>query len=158
MFRQLLDEPDGPFAAQILEKVPAVLRSRGVGEPAGAEGLPDADQLCSGRRRAGSRAILRVHSVRTHSGHFWWMVPVRDACGCAWTGSPAGRPGQRCGAGCPDMLDTNPSGGCERPVRRDRMAAHAGQSYWQCPRHSDREKDCKNSVDSLREGQLERPF
>ena len=29
MFRQLLDEPDGPFAAQILEKVPAVLRSRG---------------------------------------------------------------------------------------------------------------------------------
>lgn len=29
MFRQMLDEPDGPFAAQILEKVPAVLRSRG---------------------------------------------------------------------------------------------------------------------------------
>ena len=29
MFRQMLDEPDGPFASQILEKVPAVLRSRG---------------------------------------------------------------------------------------------------------------------------------
>lgn len=29
MFSQMLDEPDGPFAAQILEKVPAVLRSRG---------------------------------------------------------------------------------------------------------------------------------
>lgn len=29
MFRQMLAEPDGPFAAQILEKVPAVLRSRG---------------------------------------------------------------------------------------------------------------------------------
>lgn len=29
MFRQMLDEPDSPFAVEILEKVPAVLRSRG---------------------------------------------------------------------------------------------------------------------------------
>ena len=30
--------------------------------------------------------------------------------------------------------------GCLLYTSQDRMAAHAGQSYWQCPGHSDREK------------------
>ena len=100
MFRQMLDEPDGPFAAQILEKVPAVLRSRGgVGKPAGAEGLPDADQLYApGRRRAGRVGLFCVSILCGYVAWTFWAdnVPVRDACGCAWTGSPSGRPGTAC--------------------------------------------------------------
>ena len=118
--------------------------TRGVGEPAGAEGLPDADQLYApGRRRSGAVGLFCVSILYGHTAWTLWVdsVPVRDACGCAWTGSPAGRPGQRVRAGCPDMLDTQSVRGCcERPVRQDRMAAHAGQSYWRCPGHSDREK------------------
>lgn len=69
MFRQMLDEPDGPFAAQILEKVPAVLRSRGgwktrwCRRPAGCRSA-----ICSRTpSERGSRAILCVHSVRIRS-------------------------------------------------------------------------------------------
>ena len=138
MFRQMLDEPDGPFASQILEKVPAVLRSRG-----GLENplVQKACRMQISYPRTPSergRAILYVHSVWT----FWAdNLSVRDACGCAWTGSLSGRPGQRVRAGCPDMLDTQSVRGCcERPVSQDRMAAHAGQSSWRCPGHSDRKK------------------
>ncbi len=109
MFRQMLDEPDGPFAAQIMEKVPAVLRSRGgLENPLVQKACRCKSAICSRTpSERGSRAILCVHSARICSMDISAdNVPVRDACGCAWTGHPSGRPGQRVRAGCPDMLDT----------------------------------------------------